>query len=352
MALYVLVLAAGKGTRMKSALPKPLHLIAGQPMVSYVLEALASLKVDDIYVVVGHQSNLMKKIISHKKIKFIEQKEQLGTGHAVMQAKKFLSKTKGDILVLSGDTPLITLETLKALLETHRESNAAATVLTQMMPDPTGYGRIIRSAKGSILKIVEQKDASPEEVLIKEVNTGTYCFNIHLLFEALKEIKTDNVQKEYYLTDVIGILKKKKCPVYACQGTDYKEVQGVNTREDLAELTKIIYQRVNQKLMQEGVTLIDPATTYIDTTCQIKQDTIIYPGTFIRGQTKVGRNCSLGPNSEISESVVGDNVKIKNSQITQSIIEDGVQISYAAVNHSKIKSGQTIPPSRHLSRQR
>lgn len=352
MFLYSLVLAAGKGTRMKSTLPKTLHLVAGQPMVAYVLEAIASLKLQEVYVVVGHKADLVKKSIDHKKLKFIVQKKQRGTGHAVIQAKKFLAKVKGDLLVLNGDVPLITAETLKALIETHKESNAAATVLTAIMPEPAGYGRIIRGSKGTVVQIVEQKDASPEQLLIQEINTGTYCFNIRRLFEALKELKPNNVQKEYYLTDVIGIMKKKRLPVYGCQATNYKETLGINTREDLAEVTKIIYQRVNQKLMRNGVSLIDPETTYIDATVSIGRDTVIYPGTLIKGATTIGSNCTVGPNSEISDSQIGQNVAVKNSEISRSIVEDEASVSYSVVTDSRIKKGEKTRPFSFISQKR
>jgi bifunctional UDP-N-acetylglucosamine pyrophosphorylase/glucosamine-1-phosphate N-acetyltransferase len=352
MGQYAVILAAGKGTRMKSNLPKALHLISGQPMVVYVLEALSPLKIGEVYVVVGHRAELVKKSINHQKLKFVEQKEQLGTGHALLQTKKYLANKKGDVLVLSGDTPLITPATLRALLETHKESNAAATVLTAVMPDPVGYGRIIRGSKGTIIKIVEEKDASFEEKKIKEVNTGTYCFNITELFDALKALRTDNSQKEYYLTDVIEIMKEKKLPVYACQAPDYQETQGVNTREDLAKVTKIICSRVNQRLMHSGVTLIDPVSIYIDATVEIKPDTLIYPGTIIQGKTTIGSNCRIGPNILIMDSKIEEGVVVKYSEVIRSSVAPKAEIIHSVVVGSKIRKGEKIPPFSNISKSR
>lgn len=232
------ILAAGKGVRMESDLPKVFHPLAGKPMLEHVIGTIRSLGIRKTYVVVGHKKELIIDHFRDYGVTFVEQKEQLGTGHAVMQAEPYLKDFSGPVLVLAGDVPLISGKTLKALVEYHVAHHASATDLTAELPDAGSYGRIVRNQDGMILRIVEKKDATPEELKIREINTGTFCFDSKMLFMALREVKAENVQKEYYLTDTIGILREKGFPVFACLIDDYKEALGVNTRAELNELEK------------------------------------------------------------------------------------------------------------------
>lgn len=236
--LAVIVLAAGKGVRMKSDLPKVFHEILGEPMLTYVLETVKKLNPSQTYVVVGHKRDLIMDYYKDWKLKFVIQEEQLGTGHAVMQAKSHLENFSGTVLVLAGDVPLLSEKTLKKLVDSHLKNKAAATDLTAVLDDAGNYGRIIRSEKGEILKIVEKKDASLEELKIKEINTGTFCFDKAALFKALAEVRAENAQEEYYLTDTLEILRKKNLPVFAFRAEDPSETLGVNTREELISIEK------------------------------------------------------------------------------------------------------------------
>lgn len=238
--LAAIVLAAGKGTRMKSNLPKVFQEILGEPMLSYVLKTLAKLEPAKTLVVVGHQRELIMDFYHDWPIEFVVQAEQLGTGHAVMQAEPFLKDFSGQVLVLAGDVPLISEKTMRDLLDFHLKNKAAATDLTAILPDAGNYGRIIRGSGDQITRIVEKKDATPDELAIKEINTGTFCFDKEALFEALKEVKAENAQKEYYLTDTIHILKGKGLPVFAFPAENPSETLGINTKEDLAEIEKLI----------------------------------------------------------------------------------------------------------------
>ncbi len=241
--LAVIILAAGKGVRMKSDLPKVFHEILGEPMLTYVLETVMKLEPQETYLVVGHKRDLIMDYYKGWKLKFVTQDEQLGTGHAVMQAKPYLEDFSGTILVLNGDVPLISEKTLRKLIDFHTKNKAAATDLTAVLPDAGNYGRVIRKESGEILKIVEKKDASPEELKIREINTGTFCFDKEALFLALAEVGAENVQKEYYLTDTIEILRKKGFPVFANRAQDPSETLGVNTREELISIEKILLSR-------------------------------------------------------------------------------------------------------------
>src|SRR5690606_16508146 len=233
------------------------------------------------------------------KSEFVLQEEQLGTAHAVMQAKEVLGNQNGTTLVICGDTPLITAETMEALIKLHETEKAAATILTAFTDRPDGYGRVIRNSNGTVEKSVEHKDANEEERKVKEINTGTYCFDNQALFEALEEVSNDNVQGEYYLPDVIEILKTKGKSVFAFQTSNFDETMGINDRAALAEAERLMRNRINTIHMQNGVTIIDPTNTYIDSDVKIGKDTIILPGTIIKGQTVIGEDCQIGPNSEL-----------------------------------------------------
>ncbi len=305
--METIILAAGKGTRMKSKLPKVLHKVCGKPMLQHVIDAAKSAGSDREIVVIGNGAELVEKTISN--VEFVLQAEQLGTGHAVLCTKEKFANAEGTVLVLCGDTPLFTGELLKKFVDKHLETKAAATVLTAEMPDATGYGRIIREDDGTFKKIVEHKDANSYERQINEVNAGVYCFDVQKLFKALAEVKNENAQGEYYLPDVLTILKGENEKINAFVVDDYTQTLGINSRVQLAQADKILRQRKNLELMENGVTIIDTATTFIDSEVEIGQDTIIYPNTFIEGKTKIGENCLIGPNSRLQNMIVGDNVQ-------------------------------------------
>jgi bifunctional UDP-N-acetylglucosamine pyrophosphorylase / glucosamine-1-phosphate N-acetyltransferase len=311
MGLKAIVLAAGKGTRMKSEILKVAHHVAGKPIVSYVVDAVLKLGVDEVFMVVGHQAEIIKNTVKHKKIKYVFQEEQLGTGHAVKQVEtSFNLKKEDSVIILAGDCPLIEVETLNNLVATHKESNAVGTILTATMRDPANYGRILRGKMGTVTGIKEAKDCSSEELKVDEINTGVYVFEAEYLFDALNQVKTNNVQQEYYLTDVIRILKDSGEAVSASLIDDEDQVIGINTRLDQARINKIIYQKNNKHLMEDGVTIIDPDSTFIDSTVKIGQDTIICPFAVIKGETKIGKHCHIGPYSFLNNDIIKDNEEI------------------------------------------
>ena len=328
---YAVILAAGQGTRMKSKLYKVLHPVCGKAMVDHVLTQLERVGIDQIVTVVGHGADQVKQLLGDRTI-YALQAEQLGTGHAVMQAEDVLGQKDGITLVTCGDTPLFTAETFKQLFAYHEQQGAAATVLTAHTDQPFGYGRIIRDAAGTVAKIVEQKDATPEEAAVQEINTGVYCFNNQELFVALHQLSNDNAQGEYYLTDVIGILKQAGKQVGAFQMDDFTESMGVNDRVALANATRVMQQRINTRHMQNGVTMIDPATTYIDADVQIGNDTVIEPGVVLKGKTSIGSDCVIGAHSEIRDSV----------------IEDGVTVTASFLENAVMHKDSNIGPYSHL----
>ena len=322
---FVIVLAAGQGTRMKSKLYKVLHPVCGKPMVSHVIDQVAKIGAERMITVVGYGAEEVKKELEGR-TEFVLQKEQLGTGHAVLQAKELLGGLEGHTLVVCGDTPLLTAETIQAVIDKHIEEKAKVTVLTAIHEQPEGYGRVIRNDQGYVEKIVEHKDASPEELKVKEINTGTYCFDNKALFYALEKVTNDNAQGEYYLPDVIEILKNEGHRVAAYCTTDISETLGVNDRVALAKAEKIMRNRINEYHMKNGVTIIDPEHTYIEADIEIGQDTVIYPGTMITGKTKIGKDCIIGPNTEIRNCQIGSNSTVRHSVLLDSIIGSKVQI--------------------------
>lgn len=322
---YVIILAAGQGTRMKSKLYKVLHPVCGKPMVKHVIDTVSAVGADQIVTVIGHGAELVKKHLEGR-TDFVLQQEQLGTAHAVSQAKGLLKDKKGTTLVVCGDTPLLKAETLEKLLLHHEAEKAAMTVLTAHMEDPTGYGRVVRNEKGYVERIVEHKDASDEERKIKEINTGTYCFDNELLFSALEKVSNDNAQGEYYLPDVFEILRKEGHIVTAYSTDDFSETIGVNDRVALARAEKIMQKRILEFHMKNGVTIINPDNTYIETDVKIGQDTIIYPGTMIKGKTEIGADCVIGPNSEVENCRIGDGTTIRHSTAFDSVIGSHTQI--------------------------
>ncbi|KQL35182.1 hypothetical protein AN960_18330 [Bacillus sp. FJAT-25509] len=316
---YAIVLAAGKGTRMKSKLYKVLHPVCGKPMVQHVVDHVISVGVQNIVTVVGHGAELVKTQIGDHS-EYALQAEQLGTAHAVIQAAPMLKDKEGTTLVICGDTPLISPETIQALFDEHERLQAKATILTAHLEDSTGYGRIIRGENGSVLKIVEHKDASPEELTVQEINTGTYCFDNKALFEALNEVNNNNAQGEYYLPDVIEILKAKGEIVAAYKTANFDETLGVNDRYALSIAESIMRKNINKKHMLNGVTIIDSNSTYISADAKIGSDTIIYPGTMIYGNSIIGTGSTIGPNTEIIDSEIGNDTVIKQSVVHESKI--------------------------------
>jgi len=304
--LAVIILAAGKGTRMKSEMPKVLHGICGRPMLEYVLDLVQGLKADKVIAVLGYKYKEVSKTLKNN-IGVVIQKEINGTGSAVKQAMPLLSNFKGTVLVLYGDTPLLKKETIKKLLEHHQKNNFAVTLLTANIEKPKGYGRIIRDKYGVLSKIIEEKDGDEFELDIKEINTGIVCFNKNSLSAALKQIKPDNRKKEYYLTDCIDILYKKNELTGTVVLEDINEALGVNSKVDLAKAYSIIQKRINEKFMEDGVTLVDPASTFVNYGTKIGQDTVIYPFTVIDKNVKIGERCSIGPFIHLREGTSLDN---------------------------------------------
>ncbi|MFY9174462.1 MAG: bifunctional UDP-N-acetylglucosamine diphosphorylase/glucosamine-1-phosphate N-acetyltransferase GlmU [Peptococcia bacterium] len=310
------VLAAGLGTRMKSTLPKVLHQVAGWPMLKHISSAIRGAGVENIILVLGHQSELVEETMGDGYC-VAYQKEQLGTGHALLQALPFLEEFQaGQCLVVCGDTPLLTAETLKALREKQQNCNAEAIILTAEMADPTGYGRIVKK-DGQVLRIVEEKDAGPEEKPIKEINTGTYCFKIEGLKRLLPKLSPTNAQGEYYLTDIISLLAQEGKCVETHLLADPNEAMGINNRVQLAEAEKLMRRRINEQHMLAGVTMIDPENTYIEAGVEIGQDTIIYPGVHLVGKTKIGSACEIGPDCRIVDSAVAKGTLIKYSYLSE-----------------------------------
>lgn len=322
---FCVVLAAGQGTRMKSNLYKVLHPVAGKPMVQHVIDQLKQVHLDDIVTIVGVGSDQVKEQLGDES-KFVIQKEQLGTGHAVKQAEEILSPQAGMTIVVCGDTPLITSETYQALLEHHQQSGAKATVLTTNAPDPTGYGRVIRNQAGDVQKIVEHKDANATERQVNEINTGTYCFDNQMLFQSLNNVSNDNVQGEYYLPDVMEILRKQGQKVSAYLTPDHEETLGINDRVALAHAENVMKKRVNEQHMRGGATIIDPDHTYIGPDVRIGMDVIIHPGSIISGSSVINDFAVIGPHTEITDCTVGKETSIRYSIAEDSSIGERVQI--------------------------
>ncbi len=361
---YAIVLAAGRGTRMKSNLYKVLHPVVERPMVQHVVNQLQPLALEKVVTIVGFGAEAVQETLGDQS-SFVVQEEQLGTGHAVQQAEDMLQHMEGTTLVVCGDTPLIEAETFQALVDHHEQTNAKATILTAQAPDPAGYGRVIRNEHNEVERIVEHKDASDAELLVSEINTGTYCFDNKALFHALQHVSNDNAQGEYYLPDVIQILKQQAETVGAYMTADFEETLGINDRVALAEAEVIMKRRINEKHMRNGVTIIDPSNTYIGMDVEIGQDVIVHPGSMIYGVTKIGENSVIGPHTEINNMNIGERVVMKQSVAMDSTIANDVHVGpyayirpktnvldHAKVGHfvevkqSTIGEGSKIP---HLS---
>lgn len=341
--IYGIILAAGMGSRMKSSLYKVLHPVAGKPMVEHVIEQVEALEPTKVVTVVGFGADKVKEQLGER-TSYALQSEQLGTGHAVLTAESLLKNEEGVTLVLCGDTPLLQAETLKELVDYHREHQAKATILTAKAENPTGYGRIIRDESGMVTKIVEQKDATAEEAKVNEINTGTYCFDNKMLFEALHQVGTQNAQGEYYLTDVIGILKAAGETVAAYPMKDFSESLGVNDRIALAEANRLMRERINRNHMMNGVTLIDPATTYIDADVEIGMDTVVEAGVVLKGKTKIGENCFISAHSQIIASTLEDHVVITSSHLEGAIVRQNSDVG----PFGRLRPGSDIGPNVHI----
>lgn len=320
-----LILAAGQGKRIKSNLPKVLHKVCGKEMVKHVIDTVKKAEIHDINLIIGKGAELVEERTKDTGVTYSLQAEQLGTGHAVKCAKEFLENKSGVVAVFTGDTPLIKQSTVERLINDHIDNKNAATILTAMVDDPTGYGRIVRDKNGKVLKIVEHKDCNEEELKIKEMNSAIYCFDIELLVKSLDKLNNNNNQGEYYLTDVIGILKDEGYSIGAVV-TDIEETIGVNSRVQLAEAEEILRNRINTMHMENGVTLIDPKTTYIGADVKIGKDTIIYPNNILEGNTVIGENCLLYQNSRIKDSTIGNDVDVQSSVILDSKIGDNTTV--------------------------
>ncbi|WEV43944.1 bifunctional UDP-N-acetylglucosamine diphosphorylase/glucosamine-1-phosphate N-acetyltransferase GlmU [Lactobacillus sp. ESL0684] len=325
MKKFVVVLAAGKGTRMKSKLYKVLHPVCGKPMVEHVVDAAQAIAPDQVVTVVGNGADDVKRVLQGKS-KFVLQEKQLGTGDAVLTTQSELADKTGATLVITGDTPLFTSQTLQKLFDYHQKKGNAATVLTAQAPDPYGYGRIIRDEQDNVLRIVEQKDGNSDELKVKEINTGVFCFDNEQLFAALKKVNNDNAQGEYYLTDVLEILRNEGQRVGAYKMHDFSESLGVNDRKALAQATKIMQKRINEEHMQNGVSFVDPDTAYIDASVKIACDTTIEANVVIKGTTEIGSNCLITSGSRITNSKIGDAVTITSSTLEEAEMADHTDI--------------------------
>jgi len=325
--IRAIVLGAGKGTRMKSNLPKVLHEIFAKPLIGWVLDSINKLPYkNESIVVIGHGAHDVEEYLNHnyKYAKTTLQKEQLGTGHAVAQAIPMLHDYRGTLIITCGDTPLLTTATLHKLIKYHEENNSDLTVMTTMFDDPTGYGRIIRSVKDEVMKIVEQKDATEEQKEIKEVNTGVYCLDWAKIRKAFNELKNNNAQGEYYLTDIVKWARHNQYKVLGYVAKDSDEIYGINSRQNLAVASKLMQKRYLDELMTQGVTIVDPDTTYISPETSIGIDTIVYPNTYIEGKNKIAKNCKIGPMArlrggcEVGEGCkIGNFVELKNAQVAK-----------------------------------
>jgi bifunctional UDP-N-acetylglucosamine pyrophosphorylase/glucosamine-1-phosphate N-acetyltransferase len=338
--LSAVVLAAGEGTRMRSARPKPLHLLCGRAMVLHVLDALAGLPLDKAVVVVGHGAERVTKKLSEQApaelpIEFVEQHAQRGTGDAVSVALTAFGDEDdlddGDLVVLPGDTPLLRPRTLAALVDAHRRSDAAATVLTAVLDDPTGYGRVVRGKDERVARIVEHGDAGPEEREIDEVNTSIYCFRRSVLAPALRRLSPENAQGEYYLTDVVEVLYHAGYNVVSMVVADPMETAGVNDRSQLAAAEAELRDRVNDRWMLLGVTMVDPERTYVDVGVRLEADVTLYPGTVLQGTTVVRSGAEVGPDSRLVDTVVGRGAVVEQTVARQAEIGDGAHVGPFAV---------------------
>ena len=333
MDIHIVILAAGKGTRMKSARPKVLHRVAGQPLIERVLACTAAIHPRSTTVVIGHQAKeLTTALAGHHGLNFVVQEPQLGTAHALMSTQGAFAGQTGALVLLSGDVPLLTPGTLQALVDWHEKTGAAATVVTAVVDDPHGYGRIVRTGE-QIARIVEQKDASPAEREIREINSGIYAFSIDGLFDAVRGITAENAQKEYYLPDLVKIYRQRGLIVETVTSSNPDEIRGINSRVELAAVSRIVRDQKTAELMASGVTIEDPATAYIDAGVTIGADTIVHPNVALEGRTTIGAGCEIHGGTRIVDSRIGDRVTILN---------------HCVINNSAVADDASIGPFAHL----
>jgi len=318
-----IILAAGKSTRMVTDMPKVLHQVCGRPMLAYVLDACRAAGIERLCVVVGYRKDdVIEEFRDEPGVSWVEQAEQKGTGHAAMMCRDALADFDGNVIVIAGDMPLLRSETLKLLVDRHDKDHAAVTLATAVLEDPSGYGRIIRDEFGNLQGIVEESDCTEEQRRIKEINPSYYCFEKQRLFEAMDQVRPDNVKGEYYITDALRILVKSGHRAMAISAVAAEDAMGINSRQDLAEVSRVMQNRIQRKLMAEGVTIVDPPNTWIDARAIIGQDTVIHPFSYIHGRVRIGKRCSVGPfaylreGTELAEDVVvGVFTELKNTKL-------------------------------------
>lgn len=322
-----IILAAGLGKRMRSKQAKVLHTLAGRPMLLYSVEAAERIPSKRIIVVVGHQAEQVKQALRKRPVEIVHQTRLLGTGHAVLQCRQALADYKGPVLILNADVPLVSVETIGSMIQAHRDQDSVVTVLTATLPDPTGYGRVLRNSAGEITDIVEESDASPQQRSVREINTGFYIVDAHFLFEALKGLKNHNAQEEYYLPDIIKVAIQKGSKVADSEASDPEEVMGINSRLDLARMEKAVYRRMAERHMRDGVTLLDPDSIRIDPGVTIGRDTVISPNVYLEGATQIGEDCRIHSGSRVSECRIAKEVTVRDfCVLTESVLEEGVTV--------------------------
>ena len=342
-ALHVVVLAAGKGTRMKSRLPKVLHQAAGLPLLHWVLRLARSLDPASITVVLGHEADAVERAAAASDVRFVLQSPQLGTGHALLQTRSVLGSAPGRVLLLSGDVPLLTAASVRALLDRQASARASLVVATAKVPDPTGYGRIVRDDSGGLLRIVEHRDADETVRRIDEINSGVYVFDLPPLFDALASVGSANAQGEYYLPDLVEIHRRAGRRVDALLLDDADEIRGINTRAELAEVGRVLQARINAAHMAAGVTLVDPATAYIGPDVTIGPDTVIHPFVILDGRTSVGSACELHAGTRISDCALADAVTVLNHCVLQSsTVSQGAQLGPFARLRPESQIGEQV----------
>jgi bifunctional UDP-N-acetylglucosamine pyrophosphorylase/glucosamine-1-phosphate N-acetyltransferase len=325
--VHIVVLAAGKGTRMKSALPKVVHRVAGAPMIDFVLQTAAVLRPRSTVIVLGHQADVLKQALDGRPgLTFVVQEPQLGTAHALLTTEPALKGSVGTVVLLSGDVPMLSAQTLQQLVDRHERTGAAATVVTAVVENPHGYGRIVRSGEG-IARIVEERDASPAEREIREINSGIYAFALDGLFDALRSIAAENAQREYYLPDLVGIYRRRGLGVEPLTVANPDEIRGINSRAELAEASRLVRERTNAALMASGVTLEDPATTYVGPEVTVGADSVLHPNVSLEGRTSIGAGCEIHSGSRIVDTRIGDRVTVlSHCVIAQSVLDDGATV--------------------------
>ena len=345
MDTHVVILAAGKGTRMKSALPKVLHRIAGLPLIEHVLTGADALHPRSTSVVIGHQADALRGALRWRQdLTFVVQEPQLGTAHALLQTEEALRGATGTLVLLSGDVPLLTTSTLKTLVERHTSRGASATVVTAFVDDPKGYGRIVRVGE-QIARIVEEKDATSAEREIREINSGIYAFAVEGLFDAVRSVAAENAQREYYLPDLVAIYRQRGLIVETVTVSNADEIRGINSRSELAAVGRVVREQKNAELMAAGVTIEDPSTTYIDRDVTVGPDTVIHPCVFLEGQTTIGAGCEIHAGVRIVDATIGDRVVILNHcLIVGSRIADGASLGPFA----HLRPGNDIGEGAHI----